>query len=145
MADIDATITNNTNSKQFKFRAVHNWKFGKNQPVMSIPFIDTTPENTILFRFFGQQEKVSFSFVLFDDGTDVSNGDSITTVNQQIDYLRNNIFTDEYDTTWSFSDNRYFTTAVTVVITDLQIESRAGAPSFAIGTITLQRGRIATL
>lgn len=143
----EAVISNNFNSKQISLRAVHNWKFQMAQPVIAIPFIQTAPANTILFRFMGLTEKASFSFLISDDGVDVSNGDSIVTIDQQINYLRTQIFTHEFDTSWTFSNTSgptYFTSII-CTITNLSIDSRAGAPVFAIGHMTIQRGRIGLL
>ncbi len=149
-AIVDLTLTNAGNSKQFQFRAAAPLNISKSQPVIAIPFIDTTPANTILFRLSGQEEKVSFSFALFDDGTRVDNSTNptaIITVNQQVQYLKDTIFSDEFDTTWTIIDtnNRYYSSAVEVVITDLRIDSSRGSLGLATGSISLQRGRTGNL
>jgi len=143
MADIDATITNNTNSKVFSFRGVHNWRTNKTQPVQSIPFVNQDSENNVLFRFFGQTEGFSFSFALFDDGVDVSGGDGINTINEQISYLRGTIFTEDFDDTWTLVQARHIGGAgISGVIEDLDVSDRGGTPSLLIGTIRFKVGTV---
>ena len=66
-ADLDLKITvisnDSSNGKRFNFRGVA-LKAKKSQPAIPIPFISSTPANTILFRFFGQIEVVTFSFAI---------------------------------------------------------------------------------
>lgn len=146
--DNDVTITNSATSKTVYLRGVRNLENSKSQPVLSIPFVDTTPANTLLFRFFGQSERVNVAFLIFDDGADVANGthsSPVITVDEQIVYLRDVIFSDEFDTSWTIGNDRYYSTPVTVVITDLKINSEGGKPSFATGSILVQRGRITAL
>lgn len=146
--DIDATVTNNSNSKQFLFRGINNWQVQKSQPVTTIPFVDSTPDNTVLFRFFGQTEKISFNFLIFNDGVDVANGthtSTVITIDQQLSYLKDYIFSDEFTTNWNLSNTRYYSTPVRCVITDLTVSSRGGAPAFVNGSISLQRGNIGAL
>lgn len=147
MADVDATLTNNDNSKKFLFRGITNWKVTKAQPVISIPFINTPPGSTPLFRFMGQTEKVSFNFVIFNDGVDISNGTNtptIITVDAQVVYLKDTVFTEDFDVSWNFSDNdgRFYTSDIVVVITDLNLDQRGGNPAFTTGSMTVQRGTL---
>ena len=144
MADIDSTIRLDSNSKLFNFRAVSDFKVKKLQNVISVPFIATTPSNTVLFRFSGQMEEVTFSFALFDNDVDVSGGTEpggVKTIVEQIAYLKDTIFVDDYDATWSLLDNRYYTSYVTGVIVNLDLDSKEGSPTIALGSITFVRGR----
>ena len=142
----DVKIINNDNSKEFLFRGVTPFEVNKTQPPISIPLVNTSSENTILFRFIGQSEFITFSFALFDDSTDVSNGTSssaITTVNEQIEYLKDIIFTDNFDVDWKLIQSSFFpsdVTGITGVISDLKISKNAGQTTVAFGSITFQRG-----
>lgn len=143
MADNDVRITNNSNSKLINMRAVLPFKNKKAQPSIVIPFVNQPPANTFLFRFFGQDQEISFDFVLFDDDTDVSNGTAsseIKTVTQQIQFLMDDIFTHEFDTTWELSQSVHFSPAPTGVIENIEITSQN--PSFATGTLTFRRGSL---
>lgn len=144
-AQTDVTLTNRKTSKDFLFRGVTDWKVKKDQPVTSIPFVNTTPSSTILFRFFGQTEKVSFNFVIFDDGTDVSNGTEpggIRTVTEQIAYLKDTVYGDDFDVSWDVQQTKFYASAVEVVVTALDIDDKGGRPSFVTGSIAMQRGTI---
>ena len=141
----DARIVNAGNSKIFIFRGVAA-KPKKTQPVIPIPLISNTPENTFLFRFFGQLEMITFSFVIVDDGTDVSAGtgsSSISGVNQQIRFLNNEIFTALFDDTWNLTvTSVYGISTISGVIVDLDFDVPIGRPAIRTGTLTFHRGKI---
>ena len=145
-------IKNNGNSKQFLFRGVVPYKIKKSQPTISIPLINTGPENNVLFRFTGQTEDINFSFALFDDGTDVSNGthtSTVETVAEQEQYLKNEIFTEEFDTDWDLWDGIDLmypaASAITGNIENIDWDNNVNAQVFATGTLFFKRGRIGSL
>lgn len=148
-ATTDFTLTNDKDGYQFLFRGVAPAKISKNQPTLSIPFVGTSSDNNMLFRFTGQTEVVNFTFALFDDDTDVSNGtaapSSVKTVNQQIDWLMNSVYGDDFDVSWTLTDSRFYPGGVTVNIESIEIENQAGGISVVMGTITLKRGRLGSL
>lgn len=146
----EATLINNGNSKQFLFKTISPVINKKSQPVVAIPLINTSSSSTIYFRFSGQQEDVSFTFALWDDGTDVSNGTDVgvpTTVDEQVLYLRDEIFTEEYNTDWTLTMDRYYPTGTTLtgVLTDLQYDNESGSVTVVTGSLTLKRGTIGNL
>jgi len=151
-ATTDVRIKNNDNDKQFLFRGVTPFEVGKSQPPIAVPIVNTTSANTFLFRFIGQTEIITFSFALFNDGTDVSNGTEsggITTVNEQIDYLRETIFTENFDVDWTLFQSSFYpndtVSGITGVLSDLKISKTAGQTTVAFGSITFQRGNIGAL
>jgi len=142
----DVVITNNENSKQFLFRAVNPFTNTKLQPATAIPLVNTTSASNVLFRFVGQTEEVRFTFAIFDNGSDVSAGDNIITVSQQIDYLRDNIYTKDWDTDWTLAQSRFYPDgAISGVITNLSFDNKAGAGTIVTGSLLFKRGRIASL
>jgi len=144
----EVTITNNSNSKQFLFRATAPMRNRKEQPVIAIPLIGTDPSNTIFFRFFGATEEITFTFAIFDDGVDVSNGTdtSINTVNEQIIYLRDTVYGSDYDVSWTVSQDRYYPGgSFSGVITNLSLDNSEGGVSIVSGSITLKRGTTGNL
>jgi len=146
-AQTDVTLTNNDNSRVFLFRGV-SFKNRKNQQTIAIPLVNTTSANTVLFRFFGQQRTVTFQFALFDDDTDVSNGTSgtaIKTVPAQIQWLLDSVFTDNYDVSYLLAQGRNFSSPITGVIEDIDIDDKAGAGTVVLGTLTFREGRIGAL
>ena len=152
MTDTDVVITNSANSRQFLFRGVSRFAPKKGQPVNAIPLINTSAGSNALFRFTGQTEEITFSFALFDDGTDVSSATfatQIITVAQQEQYLKNSIFTEEFDTTWTLYDTQGIVypqaSAISGVITNLEFENKQGAQTVVLGSLTFKRGRIANL
>ena len=144
----EARVTNGPNGKIFIFRGV-SAKPKKGQPVIPIPFINNTPANTYLFRFFGQIELITITFTIVDDGTDVSSGtgdSTITGVNQQIRFLKDEIFTAKFDDTWTFESTEvYGLNPITGVIIDLDFDVPIGRPAIRTGTMTFHRGRIIPL
>ncbi len=145
VAAIEATLVNNKVSKTFKFRAVAPIRNSKSQPAVPIPLVNTDPDNTLLFRFTGQSEVFGFTFALFDDGVDVSNGDSIVTINQQIAYLRDQIYTKEFDASWTLTHSRYYPSGVNCVIINMDVDGAKGSEALVIGSINLRRGRTASV
>lgn len=149
MVETDVTLLNNDNSYQFLFRCVAPFRVKKSQPVISLPIVNTTPANTFLFRLSGQTEEVTFDFALVNDGVDVSNGTNggtpVTTVDDQITYLRDSIYTDNFDVSWTLTQSRHYSAGVTCVITNLDINQKAGGVDIVIGTISFMRGNIGAL
>ncbi len=146
--DIDATLTNRDNSKGINLRGVGNWKFGRVQPAIALPIVNAKPQNNVLFRFTGQTETIGFTFSILDTGVRVDNPhhtSEVKTKNEQISYLRNQIYTEDFDVDWTLLDNIYFTSGIQGVITNLTIDSVAGNPQKAVGSITFMRGRIGAL
>lgn len=144
MVQTDVTITNSSNSKSFLFRGCSNWETNKSQPAQSVPFVNQTPENNILFRFFGQSEAFTWTFSLFDDGTDVSNGTHgtpVITIDQQIEYLRNTIYSAEFDTSFTLTQTRHAGTVVGV-IENLRISDPGGSYTILSGTLAFKRGTV---
>lgn len=144
----EARVTNGTNGKIFIFRGV-SAKPKKSQPVIPIPFINNTPANTYLFRFFGQIELITITFTIVDDGTDVSEGtgsSAITGVSQQIRFLKDEVFTAKFNDTWTFKlTDVYGISSVAGVIIDLDFDVPIGRPIIRTGTMTFHRGRIIPL
>jgi hypothetical protein len=107
--------------------------------------VNTSATNTFLFRFFGKTEDLSFTFAIFDDGVDVSDGDGINTVEEQIAYLKDNIFTNAFDDDWTLTQTRYAPGGITGVITALDFDQPGGRVEVVIGRISIKRGRIGAL
>lgn len=149
MAVVDVTLQNTLITRSFLFRAAAPLENAKTQPVITIPLVNTSPDDTFLFRFTGQNETVTFSFVIFDDGVDVSNGthtSTVSTVSEQIEYLRDTIYGANYKENWTLIQSRFYPTAnPKVVITALKFDNPAGSGTFVTGNITLQRGSIGAL
>lgn len=146
----DLTLTNNDNGNSIILRGVGAFQWQRTQPAISIPIINATPANNVLFRFLGQSDVVNFGFWLVNDGSDVSSGTpgSIITISQQINYLQTSIFTEDYDVDWTLQDTavRYFPSAgITGVITDLKINQDRGEPNKAMGSFQFKRGNIGNL
>jgi hypothetical protein len=145
----DVTIDNIQNSKRFIFRGTGQWSFKKSQPAISIPIADAQPQNNVLFRFTGQTEEITFSFVLVDDGSDcaaATHTSTVVTIDEQIAYLRATIYTEEFDTYWTLYQTQFFPgSGVNGVITDLTIEAEGGNPNMRRGSLTFMRGRVGSL
>jgi len=144
-------IQNNDNNKIFSFRGVE-FTPRKRQNTISIPIVNASAANNVLFRFFGQEESVTFSFALFNDGVDVSNGTEaggITTIAEQIQYLKDTIFTENFDVDWDLWDTLDLvypdTAPISGVIEDLALPIREGSVQVVVGNMAFKRGRIGAL
>ncbi len=137
-----------SDGKQFLFRGV-SARPSKAQPVIPISLPTATSANTLLFPFFGQQEEVTFEFALFNDGVDVSNGTASSTkktVDEQWQYLNETIFGDSFSNNefvkWSLVQTDLYSSSISGVITDLQLDAPGGKPSIRIGSLSFKRGKI---
>lgn len=148
--DVTIEVVNSYSNDGYRyiFRGVGQWAFKKSQPAMSIPIVDATPQNNVLFRFSGQVEEVSFQFVIIDDGTDTAAGTSggtKVTVDQQIAYLKDSIYSEEFDTYWTLTQTSFFPSGINGVITDISIDAEGGNPTMRKASITFMRGRVGSL
>ena len=147
-AQTDVTIVNNDNSKKFLFRGV-SFKNRKFQPSIDVPIVNATAANRVIFRFTGQSQDLTFSFALFDDDTDVSDGTAapaqVKTVDQQIQFLMEDFFTENFDVDWTMTQSRHFLSPIIGVIDNIDIEDNAGSGTVVVGTLTFKRGRIGAL
>lgn len=144
----DVIIENETNSKKFEFRGVSFFSNSKLQPANAVPFINQNPENNLLFRFVGQTEEFTFNFAIFNDSTDTSAGTStVITVNDQITWLKNTIYTSNFDTTWLITQSRFAPVGDTVrgVITSLIFDNSTGGSEIVTGTLTFKVGKVSLL
>lgn len=147
MVSAEAELTNDTNSKKFQFKCLKPLRNRKSQQAMSVPFVNNGPDNTIWFRFFGQEEEVSFTFAIFDDGTDVADGTHTSTVQtpiEQLQYLRDDIFTADFEDSWTFYHAQLYGGNIPVILTDVSFDPQVFS-TFITGTITLKRGRVASI
>lgn len=148
-ASNDLLLINTTNGKRINLRAVSLIKPKKTQIPVTTPLVNTTPDATIIFRFTGQAKDLLISFALFDDGVDVSGLSALSkvTVAQQRAYLEDDIFTHEFGTSWTLTDNTgiFLTTQITGVISSLEFDGKQGAQTVLTGTIVFQQGRIGSV
>ena len=145
VAATDVIITNNDNGKQFNFRGV-SLKPKKAQAAIPIPLVNTTAANTILFRLFGQTEVIVFSFAIFNNGLTAGNsGTSIITVEQQMKYLKDEVFTDNFDVDWTLLYEDLYNPGVNGVILELEFDLVKGSPAIRMGTLTFHRGNIGSI
>ena len=156
----EATLTGthevSGNNPIYQFKAISPVANKQTQTVIAVPFINTSPSNTILFRFSGKQEEISFDFMIFEDAEDTANGTAPTnsdfpdgvvkTVQEQILWLKNYMFNEDYDTTWTLVQQRFYgITVPTGVITNLEFNNDPGAVSVVTGKFTFKLGNIGGL
>lgn len=146
MAVIDGVLFNNDDLKSYKLRGVSNVRVTTTQPALTIPFVSNTSADTYLFRFTGQLQTVTLNFAIFNDGTDTSDGDSIVTVADQINYLDTIINVAGFDKDFDLSLYSFWdSSTITGVIENLEVSRVAGQPNLAVGTLTFKRGQITSI
>jgi len=142
-----AYVINNTNSKRFYFRGITPVDNEKDQQPLIVPLINTSTANTPLFRFSGPKETISFQFALINDGVAVDSADdsgSIRTIQQQTEYLRDEIFTEDFDDDWIlYDDLGFYSSGMTGLITNVKI-NKIG-PNHAVGYFAMIRGNIGSI
>lgn len=137
-------ITNESNSKRYYFRCIVPFKDKTIQPSIDVPIVNTGPSDRFIFRFTGQANDISFTFVCYDDGDDTSNFQNIISVKDQVEYLKSEIFTHEFDTYWTLVVDSQFTGSISGVIDSLEFDTNT-AGTIRVGNITFKQGRIGGL
>lgn len=136
-------VENKTSGLKFLFRAVKPIDDTLIQPTIGVPLVNT--KQKIHFRFIGQSEELSINFVLWDDNTDVSLGTNPTpviTLAAQIQYLKNSIFTPQFDDDFELEADDFVlsTDKLGGVITRLSMSKNT--PNVATGSITFEGGDV---
>lgn len=151
-ANEEVMIQDTVTLKTFIFRCVSSFKPKKSQPATTVNLVQTPPASTVLFRFTGQLEEVAFTFAIFNDGVDVSDGTNptpIITVAQQIQYLKDVIYTYEFDRTWALWDSTGLVypigDAIVGVIEDVDFDLVKGSQSIVTGHLIFKRGMLGDL
>lgn len=140
----------NSPNYRFIFKAIAPIVNRVSQTVLPISLVNSKPQNNVLFRFTGQQEEYNVSFFIFNEGNDLSNGTApagdfptgVITVDEQIDWLKNFIFNEDFDAKWYFTHERYAPTEINCVITDIQFNNEAGGASVVTATMTIRIGNV---
>lgn len=138
------------NNYIYKFKAIAPFNNRLSQTVIDIPLVNTTPQNTVLFRFTGKAEESGFTFYIFNDGVDASSGTApssafpsgVITVDEQILYLKNYIFNEQYNAKWYITQDRYHPTAINGVITNLEFNNEAGRVHIVPVQMTFKIGNV---
>jgi len=142
----DVVIENEESGKEFRFAVVEDLTDSLSRDVTSIPLPSNSSQDTVLFPLTGIEEDIEWSFILFDDGTDKSNGTSpsrIETLDEQREYLRNEIYTPGIDDTVLVKSQPYFdVTVVRGVLTRLTINMEGGKTTVLTGDATVKMGKI---
>lgn len=135
----------------YKFKAIAPLTDRISQSAIAIPFISTSPANTLLFRFSGQLEEYKFTFYIYNDGVDASGGTcptnsdfpngTVKTVTEQIVWLKDYVFDNDFDTIWTFTQTRYDNSGVNGVITELSFNNDGGRVSTVPVSMTFKVGR----
>jgi hypothetical protein len=147
----DLTLESSEGYK-FLFQVVSPSSNSKIQPSMAIPLPNTSSKNQLLFRFMGQQEEVSFDFVLVDSTTDLSDGTApsgdfpfgvLSVIQQQI-FLRDYLYGFKYDTGFYLTFGAHYNDYITGNIENMTFDAPPSSGfRFRTGKITFKRGRTA--
>lgn len=141
----DVTIQLSSPARTFLFDVVSPYDDETKQNVVEFNIASTSETASKLFRFSGKAGTHNFDFVLINDGSDKSNGthtSTVITVNQQIAYLKDVIFSPSFSVYWTLTQTRHAPSGIVGVITNLKIKSPPGSSSFAIGSFEFKIGTV---
>lgn len=140
----------NSNGLLFQFRAVAPVENSKIQPSLAIPLPNTSAANQLLFRFAGQQEELSFDFVLYPSTTDLANftapganfPDGVKTVKEQQIYLRDFLFEAQFNVGFTITFPAMYTSFITGNIENISFSAPPNSrDEYRTGRFTFRRGR----
>ena len=89
MASKDIIITKSSNGKNYRIKNFDQFSIDLDMPITSFKLPEDNSSKTQLIKIEGNFKTATISWILADYGTDLSNGQSIVTVDQQFDYLLN--------------------------------------------------------
>lgn len=120
------------------------------QQLMSVPFPNTDSASTILFRFSGKEEEVTFYFPIVASSTDLSNGTApagtfpsgVKTIEEQIIFLRDYLWDYHFDASFTLYLDRFHSSGVECVITNMHFPNPPGRVNIIIASITIKRGHV---
>jgi hypothetical protein len=145
-------ILRSSEGYKFLFKVVSPVSIQKIQPSFAIPLPNTKSENQLLFRFAGQQEDVSFDFVLIPSDTDLSDGtrpfgvftgNAVKTVKDQQIFLRDYVYGAGYDIGFWLQYDKGYTAEITGNIENMVFDAPPSSSSnYRTGRITFKRGLI---
>lgn len=146
---VELTLSN-SNDLMFQFRVVAPVENSKIQPSLAIPLPNTSAENQLLFRFAGQQEELSFDFVLFPSETDLSNSSApsgdfpngVKTVKEQQIYLRDYLYEAQFNVGYFITFPGMYNSFITGNIENISFSAPPSSRNeYRTGRLTFRRGR----
>ena len=147
---VGLVIRESKTNYKFTFNIVSPSSLQKIQPSFAIPLPNTSSKNQLLFRFAGQQEEVSFDFVLVPSSTDLSSGTApsgvfptgVKTVQEQQIFLRDYVYSAGFDIGWFLTYDVFYDDYITGNIENLVIDAPASSGDrYRTGRFTFRRGR----
>lgn len=149
-------VINGTPSYSFKFRALSLVDNTKQQPAIFTPLPNTNGENSLYFRFNGQEEIMELDFAIFpssEDLSDIGNGQTapsgdfpagVQTLSDQIKYLRDYVFDSDFATYWQLTISSLGYTNKTVILERVSFNLRSGsARNIRTGVLIAKIGQLA--
>jgi len=139
-------IKNRGNSnKKFIFTLITDIADGVNQPASAYVLPEEEAENTNILRLEGQSGAITLNCILTLSATDLADGthtSTVKTIDEQISYLKDEIFTPDIDDYWVIRQARYYPTETNCVIESISFDERGGDPNAVRCTITLMLGSV---
>lgn len=134
----------------YRFKAIAPMDNRVSQQIIPISLVNTTSANTVIFRFSGKSEDSNLTFFIYNDGVDASAGTApagpfpsgVITIDDQIDWLKNYVFNEEFDAKWYITQARYHPDPINCVITDLNFSNQAGGVNIVVAQMSIKIGNV---
>lgn len=122
------TITNNDNGYKYLGKAVQSWNPIRVQQSTDFTLPESTPQENQIIRLDGQREETAMTFIIWDDGTDRSDGTwtepAITKIKQK-QFLRE-LFTAGLSVDYTLVETEDYPTGIAGTIEDLRFNRVPG-------------------
>lgn len=141
----DATITNNNNSKSYLIYGIEDYSDDVSQTVYKFTLPDSSSEETILIRLEGQEETKTISFQIFNNNVDRANGthtSEVKTIDEQIDYLKNEIFQYSMNADWTITNTSFASSGLGCTIEKMTFRKTGGDTNKVQCVMTLIVGAV---
>lgn len=127
------TLNPSTDNYEYEIKNIQKVNHKQEKPAMNISLPGQGYRDAILMGIEGQTADISIEFMIKNDGTDKANGtysSTVTTIDEQMDYIEDVIHDSDFTSTWQLNDNtnnRYDNEEV--FIENIDIEKYKNHPS----------------
>lgn len=143
--NMSMTIENNTTGYTYTAKGIQSLSPILSQNVTDFTLPEAGPDDTQILALEGQREEVVFNFEIYNDGTDRAGGTyttTVTTIIEQVDYLRDVIFTASMSDSIKVTDDVFFTSGTDGRITRMPMVVVAGDVNKVSCDVMFLRGTV---
>ncbi len=137
-------VVNQKTGLKYVFTGVSNWRDEKSKDVVQITLPEQDSTQAQVLSFSGIEQDISFSFKLIPRDDDASGGTNTTpvkTVEEQYQYLMEDLYTASADTKYTLYHDALYPSGIEGLITRINITLDGEEPNMGEGMIEFKVGQ----